>query len=115
MKALFAAALVVMGASSAKAQSILLGGCTDRSGVVIVGGSAQIAAAPNNSRRTFTLKSPATAPGVLTFSVTGTANAFSFDLPSGASFSWPAGTSYVGAISVYSATSGQAYTLVECQ
>ena len=114
MKRLILATLILSTPVVAHAQT-LLSVCTDRSGTITTGGVGQVAAVANGYRRTWTLKSPSTAAGVLTFSVTGVAAPASFDLPPGASFSWPAGTSYIGAISVYAATTGQSFTLVECQ
>ena len=88
--------------------------CTSRSGTITAGGTAQVAAAANAGRRTFTIRNAASAIELLNFDVTGTATAASFDLPPGAAFSWPAGTIATGAISVLGATAGHAYQLVEC-
>jgi hypothetical protein len=98
------------GAGSVVA-SVPSGALTDKSGTITAGGTAQVAAAANSSRKYLFLQNPTGAPGSLWFSTTATAVAASpsVELVPGASYETG---SFVptGAVSIIGATTGQAFT-----
>ena len=107
--------LPVTGGGGGGGASVAAVTCTDRSGTIAVGGTAQNAAVFNTSRKTLIVQNASAATEPLTFSVTGVAGAGSLSLPAGGGFTWPAGTIPTAAVSVYAATTGHAFVVVECQ
>ena len=89
------------------------GTLTDRSGTITTGGTAQQLMAANASRKGFSVQNLST--GDLWVRELGTAAATqpSMKLVSGAYFETPAGYGATGAISIFGATTGQAFTARE--
>lgn len=86
---------------------------TDKSGTVTSGGTAQVLAAANNYRRGFWIQNQST--GDLWINPTGTAAAAqpSLWLPSGSYWEAPQDGVPAGAISIFGATTGQAFAARE--
>jgi hypothetical protein len=89
------------------------GTLTDRSGTVTTGGTAQQLMAANASRKGFSVQN--VSAGDLWIRETGTAAAAqpSLKLTSGTYFETPAGYGSTGAVSIFGATTGQAFTARE--
>lgn len=89
------------------------GALTDRSGTVTTGGTAQQIMSSNSSRKGFSVQNVST--GDLWIRETGTAAAGqpSLKLTAGTYFETPAGYGSTGAVSIYGATTGQAFTARE--
>lgn len=89
------------------------GTLTDRSGTITTGGTAQQLMASNSSRKGFSVQNVST--GDLWIRETGTAAATqpSLKLTAGTYFETPAGYGSTGAVSIYGATTGQAFTARE--
>jgi hypothetical protein len=92
----------------------LNGTLTDRSGTIAAGGTAQQAMAANASRQGFSIQNLSTTADLWINSL-GTASASqpSIKLAPGAYFETPARYGALGALSVFSATTGVAYTARE--
>jgi hypothetical protein len=84
---------------------------TDRSGTITTGGSAQVLAAAHATRRWLFIQNTST--GILYFSFTGTASLSSVQLAPGACYENPSHFCPVGAISIYGATTAQAFVAME--
>lgn len=86
---------------------------TDRSGTITTGGTAQQLAAANAARLGFSVQNLST--GDLWVNTLGTAAAAqpSIKLAAGVYFETPAGYGAVGAISIFGATTGQAFSARE--
>lgn len=91
----------------------LAGALTDRSGTITAGGTAQQAMAANASRLGFSIQNLST--GDLWINPLGTAAAAqpSIKLASGVYYETPHSFGAVGAISIFGATTGQAYSAKE--
>lgn len=86
---------------------------TNRSGAITAGGTAQQLAAANTARRGFSVQNLSS--GDLWISTVGTAaaSAPSLWLPAGAYYEMPTGGVSSGAVSIFGATTGQAFTAYE--
>jgi hypothetical protein len=84
---------------------------TDRSGTITTGGVAQVLAAANASRVYLFVQN--TSAGTLYLSFTGTASASTLQLAPGASYENPAHFCPTGAVSIYGATTAQAFVAME--
>ncbi len=109
--------LVDMGDGS-HAESVAIGGFqkatfTDKSGTITSGGAAQTIAAANTARRGFWIQNQST--GDLWLSTIGTAAATqpSLRLPAGSYYEFPVNGVSTGAISLFGATTGQAFAARE--
>jgi hypothetical protein len=93
--------------------SVANGSLASRSGTITTGGTAQVLAAANSSRRGFSLLNLSS--GDIWINELGTAAASqpSIKIVSGAYFETPAGYGSVGVISVFGATTGQAFSARE--
>lgn len=89
------------------------GTLTNRSGTITTGGTAQQLMASNANRKGFSVQN--LSAGDLWFNALGTAAATqpSMKLVSGAYFETPAGYGATGAVSIFGATTGQAFTARE--
>ena len=89
------------------------GAVVNRSGTITAGGTAQQLMAANALRRGFSVQNLST--GDLWVNATGTASAAagSIKLPAGALYESPPGAAGTGAISIFGATTGQAFTARE--
>ena len=99
--------------ASPVAVTVAAGTLTDRSGTITTGGTAQQIMASNASRKGFSVQNVSS--GDLWVRETGTAAAAqpSLKLTSGAYFETPAGYGSTGAVSVFGATTGQAFVARE--
>ncbi|MEI8166700.1 MAG: hypothetical protein WCG26_09975 [Chloroflexales bacterium] len=84
---------------------------TDRSGTITTGGVAQVLAAANASRVYLFVQNTST--GTLSLSFTGTASLTTLQLAPGASYENPPHFCPVGAISIFGATTAQAFVAME--
>lgn len=84
----------------------------DKSGTITLGGTAQVLMAANASRRGFSLQN--TSSFVLYINVTNsTASVSSLQIPAGALYESPLGGCTNYAISIFGATTGQAFVATE--
>lgn len=86
---------------------------TSRSGTITTGGQAQPLAATNAARTGFWIQNLGTGDLWLSFTGTASAGQPSLKLPAGALYESPAHGVPRGAISVYGATTGHAFTAME--
>ena len=86
---------------------------TDRSGTIATGGAAQVLMSANTQRRGFSVQNVSS--GDLWFSAVGTAAASqpSFRLPPNAMYENPYSTTATTEISIFGATTGQAFSARE--
>lgn len=107
------AAKVVLVDPSTGAPQAAQGTLTNRSGTVTAGGTAQQLAGANAARMGFSIQNLST--GDLWVNTLGTAAAAqpSIKLAAGVYFETPAGYGAVGAISIFGATTGQAFSARE--
>jgi hypothetical protein len=84
---------------------------TDRSGTIATGGQAQALASGNAARRWLLVQN--TSAGVLYLSFTGTASLSGLQLAPGSSYESPPFFCPTGAISIYGATTAQAFVAME--
>lgn len=93
--------------------SVAKGTLTDRSGTITTGGTAQQLAAANASRAGFSVQNLSSADLWINTLGTAAASQPSIKLASGVYFETPAGYGAVGAISIFGATTGQAFAARE--
>jgi hypothetical protein len=105
---------LVDNGDSTYSYGVSFGSCahTDRSGTITTGGTAQVAMAANSTRKGVIVQNTST--GDLRISTTGTASSTAgIKLVAGAYWESPPGMVPSGAISIWGATTGQAFTAVE--
>jgi hypothetical protein len=85
---------------------------TDRSGTITLGGTAQTLTATNNARKGLTIQN--TSSGDLRVSTRGTASSTAgILLKPGSLYEWPAHGVPVSAVSIWGATTAQAFEAME--
>lgn len=89
------------------------GTLTDRSGTITTGGTAQQLAAANTSRRGYLIQNNSTGDLWINTLATAVASQPSFKVPAGAYFETPSTMLATGAISIFGATTGQAFSARE--
>ncbi len=86
---------------------------TDKSGTITLGGSAQVLAAANSARRGFSIQNLSTNSLWIRDGGTAAATQPSFEIVGGALYEYPLGGCPTTALSIYGATTSQAFAARE--